>query len=269
MGIGGSAMYAAAPAPTPVHTSPDVPPRQPLTLAASALVVASAAPLFGICTVGAMSALRGVGGLKWLSRTWERAAWGTFFASGAVLAVSRPLSFVAPALGEVSNGAQSPAIAAAETATRVCALSAGTSVLAAVAAERLGSFFGAALFVPTLVGSVATAMLFPDMPLSTFAPAPALVIPFLLTCSPPVFTRSVDLLVIGLWTLCAMAPALVELYPGGISAAGTSKPAPSQDMQISGDNKIAGRLAYEQVMTAMVLFWLHGYLLRRRPMCQY
>ncbi|KAG8466315.1 hypothetical protein KFE25_002071 [Diacronema lutheri] len=279
LGIGGSAMYTA---PDLLSSAPLDGASPPPSLAAAALTVVASAPLFGVCTIGVASAARGTGGMKWLSRSWERAAWGTFFASGAALAVARPLSLVAslpPApAADGGGGARGPALAlapAADAATRVCALAMGASLLGAVAAERLGSHFGAALFAPALLGSIAASVLLPDVPLSAFAPAPALVVPFLLVCSPPVFTRSADLIIVGLWGACALAPALAELgaardapvAPGGGAGAGGMRPATAPDAR-AGD-KVAARLGYEQLMSAAVLSWLCAYLLRRRPLCQY
>lgn len=280
LGIGGSAILASSSSSfssspsssggAPVAPGKGVPAAGSLAAPGMGLlVVASSAPLFGISTIGAASVLRGLGGIKWLSRPWERAAWGTLFASGAVLAVSRPLSLLA----REQSGESGAALAATDTATRVCTVSAGASLLATIAAERLGSYFGAALFVPAMLGSVGSALLLPEMPLSAFAPAPALMIPFMLCCSPPVFTRSADLLVVGLWSACALAPALAELggmRPGTRAGPGAGDGAAAQPPRAgAGDDKVAARLAYEQVMGAMVLFWVHAYLLRRRPIWQY
>ncbi|KAJ1618769.1 hypothetical protein T492DRAFT_1090490 [Pavlovales sp. CCMP2436] len=263
LGLGGSALYATFDAFVPAQPRDEASrPAPPIpSLAMAAVTVAASAPLFGISILGMAGAVRGHGGLKWLSRNWEHIGWTAFFSSTAVLAVARPTPMVVAASPMADR--HGATVAAAEMATRLCTVSAGASLVGVLAGERLGSYFGAALILPALVGSVWTAALLPDMPLASFAPAPALVIPFLLLASPPVFSRSLDLLTVGLWATCAALPALSEYFmPAGEDPA--NRPA-----DLLGNDRRSAQLAFEQLMAGMALFGLHRYLLRRRPLCQY
>jgi hypothetical protein len=262
LGLGGSALYAASDLGRPSARPQPGPSAPAPTFTEAALVVAASAPLFGVSALGVSSCARGLSGMRWLSRGWERVAWTGFFACSAALALGRPAALVARLVdaSEEAAGAER-----ARLATRAACAVAGASVLATVVGERLGSYFGAALLGPSLVGSLAAAVLMPDVPLASLAPAPALVIPLLLLTSAPAFTRSADLLLVALWTVCATVPTLAELY-----APPPPPPPLGADGELSGKpSREAAKLAFEQLAAACAVFCLNIYLLRRRPLCQY
>lgn len=260
MGLGGSALYASSGFCASLRVEPAAPTPSPPTLSAATLALVGSAPLFGIAILGVANTARGRGGIKWLSHYWERAMWSSFFASTAVLAVSRPASLLALVIqgsesAEEASG--SPQLAdVAATATRVGMVTAGASLMCAIVGERLGSLFGCALAGPVLLGSITAAVLLPSEPIETFALGPAVLIPFLLLASPPVFTRSLELGTVSILALTAFVPAIVERI--------SAKPPDAVAEKL-----LVPRLAFEQIMCAMALAGLQIYLHRRRPICQY